>query len=791
MPTRGLSSTGRLNVLIVPAYPTDRSGNVENGTGTIEDAWGMVKTYYRQVSYGKLDISVKCAGWSPLSGDSKAYVTNEKKNGNWVGVAPNVKYEDDHATMNRLWSEAAEAAKNQGIKLDLYDILVCVINLDGNNGNPIRGYGDYSCKSFKCEDADLNINIPLDKPMRLIVVDERASWGRCAHEVGHCLLSDPVPVGSGFCEDLYPEDGVDATAAGFDLMGHHEEAPLFSAYCMERGLKYYAGDQVKEIDWRDRDTFSQAFEIAAHGLEPNKSRGRYNVLKIWISDSLCYYVEVRQRSMGGKRTGQVFDRSINLGARQPGLSDEANVGGVVVTQVMTGPTVSTNQAMRFITLRHNQQRLTTEEFARIKRQNTVDPRLPHVLKAGKGNEGIASDPLRGMTITAVEPVSDRPLAYKVRVEWDKTRPGLAGGTTYGGAVPNPKGTPDLWIRREGTAGETQDIWVESPPFDDGKWDYGYDDVEKRPRYGGDRPIPGVENRIYTRVRRRGGENADDVGVHFYSISPPGIGGNGNWSPINYISGPVGKDAYMDFGPIAWTPVDDRATSLTVCIDPGKDERIYSDNWAQEITFDTDSHYRAESDTPSDVPVSLDLHNPLGEPAKVYVKAEAPPDFDVALPAPVMLGPHENRTVCVKITPTKQYRTYVKSYRTNVFKIRLAGYAVDSRRREHRIGGIATWVSFKQRADIRIWKNTELSGEDTIAVEGRVEPAATGKIYVILSGPQCGKNGTGPRCLNIGKDGTFGTSFTGVVPGRYTVQARIVNSRDVAQGKSNAIDVILK
>jgi hypothetical protein len=83
------------------------------------------------------------------------------------------------------------------------------------------------------------------------------------------------------------------------------------------------------MDWRSSDVYSDVFEVAAHGLEPNKVKGRYNLLKIAIADGLYYYVEVRQRSRGKVQTDQVFDKNINLGTMQYKLSDEANVGGVV------------------------------------------------------------------------------------------------------------------------------------------------------------------------------------------------------------------------------------------------------------------------------------------------------------------------------------------------------------------------------------------------------------------------------------------------------------------------------
>lgn len=800
---RGLAPTDQLNILVVPVYPKHKSRDLPAKKKAILDTWKMVKKYYHQASYGKLHVSVEHLDWSQLAGEADTYVTNERdENDQFMGVAPNIRYQKNYATLNRLWSESAQAAKAGGIDLNKYDILACVINLDGNvtkdkkTGDliscPIRGFGDFSAERFTYKNAaaGLDIDVPIAKKLRLIVVDEQASWGRCAHEVGHCLLSDPFPVDSDFGEDLYPGDGVDSTAAGFDLMGHHDEAPLFSGYAME-ALGFYKGEsQIKEIDWKSQEAFNETFEVCAHGLQPNTKKDRYNLLKIAIADGLYYYVEVRQRSMGKVETDQIFDMNINLGTMQRKLSVEENVGGVVVTQVVTLPLVETNQEMRYITLLHNQERLTFEKYAELKDNDIVDPLLPHVLKAGKGNEGTASDPLRGIKITAVKPVHDRPLTYKVRVEWNKKQMGISAGCqpvkADGGARKGRKGQ-DFWIKRDSSTNESLDIWVESPPFNGDKhvWDYGYDERADRPAYGGDRPVAGVENQVWVKARHTG--SGDTIGIHVYSISPPGPDMYGNWSPISFISGPVEKGKTAVFGPITWTPSTENATALTACIDPEDGEPRYDNNWAQQIVFDIDSEYTGNSAIPAKVIIPMALHNPLDVKASAHLKSKNVPGFTVDLPGTIELEAGASKTIDVLIKPTQS----VNRYKAKMFRFQFDSFVTDGKTDERPVGSATAWITLKPKADISIEAKASKAKGKPLIISGRVNPTVAGKIHVMIRKSDVNTRYVPPQSTTIGHDGKFHVSFLGLEPGDYTVQAQMVYSKDAAQARSNEVLVKIK
>jgi hypothetical protein len=271
-----------------------------------------------------------------------------------------------------------------------------------------------------------------------------------------------------------------------------------------------------------------------------------------------------------------------------------------------------------------------------------------------------------------------------------------------------------------------------------------------------------------------------------------MGNNGSWSPINFKSASLKKGKHKDIGPITWTPVDDKACSLTVCIDPKDDEIIYNNNWAQQIVFDLDSPYSLKTEKPDDINLDIALYNPLNKQALAYLKSEQNIGFDVEVPPATYFEPGETRKLNIKIKPSEQFSSYEEKYKTNIFKVHLAGYVMDpKKKKERRVGGISAWVSFKRRADIKIWKNKELSGRNTLVVDGSVEPASTGKIHVVLSDPKGDIKKKKAEHTRIGDDGKFRVLFKGIAPGQYNLDAHIVYSKDVAKGKSNTLRATIK
>ena len=92
-----------------------------------------------------------------------------------------------------------------------------------------------------------------------------------------------------------------ATAEQFELMGSHDNHPMFSGLFMQQ-LGYYSAANIHEMQW-DRNPFPQEFDVVAHGASVDGAANRYNLVRIKVSPGLDYYVEVRQRPPGGSCPG--------------------------------------------------------------------------------------------------------------------------------------------------------------------------------------------------------------------------------------------------------------------------------------------------------------------------------------------------------------------------------------------------------------------------------------------------------------------------------------------------------
>ena len=174
-------------------------------------------------------------------------------------------------------------------------MLAVVVNM---NGAGIRGLGGWAKQSFKLGSSTLTLK---NKAINLLIVAEDANWGRLTHEVAHNIVSVPVVSAAKtenenevHGEDIYRSDLVDpdmATAADFDLMGHHDSHPLFSGFHLDR-LGWYRPDNpghtgdIRELQWT-RNPFSESFEVVAHGLARNSAANRFHLLKIVVSKGLA------------------------------------------------------------------------------------------------------------------------------------------------------------------------------------------------------------------------------------------------------------------------------------------------------------------------------------------------------------------------------------------------------------------------------------------------------------------------------------------------------------------------
>ncbi len=742
-----LPATGTLSLLVVLVNPADRvPTNATASRNSVQDTWNDVHTFYDQASYSDLDVDIDLTtSWHTLTGNFNDYVTGDN-------VQSSVK--------DRLMAEAAQAAVDEGLDLDNYDLMACVIYL---NGSFIRGWGGWSRTNFSYNDGSgTNINITVNHDLNLLVVHEAADWGRCAHEVGHSIVSAPLglsasPGAATLGEDVYSSDLIDAsvaTAASFEMMGHSDSHPLFSAYHMDK-IGYYDTTNILDLQW-DRNAFRQEYEVVAHGLVENAAGARYHLIKIRVAEGLYYYVEVRQRP---GTTGQIFDDSIPLaGAPQQ--------GGVVVTKVLTD-VMNMNQQMRFITLLHG----------------------PHVLKEG----ATAIDPARALKITVVDDqVVTRPLVCRVRVEWAQ------------GIADDPNGAFDLRIEPWDSEWQTPDIWIDRVPF--GVYDQPLD-TEGRPEGNGDKPRPEEINLFWARIHCDGTVAANNVKVTFYSVEPPGVGDNGNWAPLKTVTIPkIVSEGFADVC-TNWVPVVDRHTCLKVWAEQQLGEITGGNNLAQENIGQFEA---AASSVPSPVFMPVAVRNPLKKRTIVLISVKGVPyGYTVHFPhAWVWLDPLEERNMELVVIPTLDYgRGFYKEIPQA--NIRVVGDiprvytemippGIMPPSRMLAIGGVTYQVKPKQSVTIILEAGEK---DNIITVEGQIIPAMEGEILrVDLIDPADRKRVAevktdGSGCFNAAFDLTIVPSLDISAPGQpkelpplgvYQVQAFTINSPNAAQAESNII-----
>jgi hypothetical protein len=762
----------------VTRKPKYKPTNTTAARNKVVKAWEDVKTYYDQASYKRQKINVTVTNnWYSLAVDFNKYI-----DGSVGDDTPNIR----KVILVRLDAEAAQFAIKEGFKLDDFQVMATVVNL---NGFFIRGWGGMNTRqNFEYKDTTDKIDIKgkaltATHDIYLIEIGENADWGRFAHELGHVIISLPKElegsIGAAWLkEDVYKTDLIDptvATAERFDLMGWNDDRPLFSAYNMDR-LGFYDPKNImswdpsdpakkKPFQW-DRNPHSHEFNVMAHGSIENTDTTRYHLVKLHVTTGLDYYVEVRQKP---GTTAQVFDAKIPL----DGTPQE---GGVVVTKVITDK-INMNQQMRFVTLLHD----------------------AHVLK----KDGIASDPARALKITVVDDkVVTRPLVCRVRVEWAK------------GISADPKGAFNLHVEPWDGNYQTPDIWVDRAPF--GSFDQS-SDAQGRPQGNGDKPKPMEINHFWARIHcdviPGSTVKATNVQVTFYSIFPPGVGDNGNWAPMRTVSIPsIDPNSHKDI-PINWTPLVGQHTCLKVWAEQQFGENTGGDNSVQENIFEFEA---ASHSVPDPVMIPVAVRNPLKKRTIVFIGVKGVAEgFKVHFPHSwVWLDPLEERKFELTVIPIHDYKWY---QRRNIpyGNVRVEGNIPRSYKEETLpgvfppsrmlpIGGITAKVIPKQSVEVKLKEDLRRSTDTTIALIGTLSPAMARQILRIdIVDPE-----DRLRVLESKTDskGHFAGTFDLTIKpsleahpntedierpleGIYKAQALVINSPNAAEAKSNIVYMI--
>jgi hypothetical protein len=593
---------GTIRVLVAMLQANDLvPANAAAVRTAVTTAWSNVQTYFQQASYSRTNVQIDITNFATLDGpmsDFADFVTDQ----NYI-----------NAQLPRIAAQGAQAAVNQGFTLNNYQ-MICFLVF--TNGQFVRAWGGSDTSTFSYDNglplgnpSRISINLTLAQPINQLWINESADWGRYAHEFGHNVVSAPTSSGDGTAtlgEDVYGSDLVDpslATAEPFELMGHHDDHPLFSGYHLEK-LGYYQAANIVEYSW-DRNPNSYTHDIAAHGLAEDTDPNRIHLLKVKVSDALSYYIQVRQRP---GTTAQIFDDNIPIGAA-------ANQGGVVVTRVIAGE-MHNNQQTRFIALMHASRVLLQTEFA--------------------------DDPARALRIVVEnDAVQARPLVCRVRVEWAQT------------VVDDPAGAFDLNITPWDSGYQSPDVWIDRDPF--GSFDSGVD-PQGRPIGNGDRPSVGKVNRLTARVNVSGAMAASNVLLTFYAVSPPGVGDNGNWAPIATQTIPaIAANSSADRF-CSWVPPVGKHTCLKVYASTQLGEISGSNNSAQENV----SVFQAAGSSPCE-PVLIDtaVRNPIDEKRCIHVTIKGvPKGWAAQLPHQWMwLEGRGERVIRVAIWPLHDIGSY--------------------------------------------------------------------------------------------------------------------------------------
>lgn len=768
-PTPGagdVPAKGTINVLVVMLQPNDTApANPTATRNAVDTKWGTVRTFYDQASYGQTVVATTLTAFATLDGTLADFVDTSPSVQNFRPTQ-----------LGRIAAIGAQAAVDQGLDLDDYQMIAFVTF---TNGTFVRAWGGGSQSTFSYDNGlpvgdpnRISINQTTSNAINTLWINESADWGRFAHEFGHNIVSAPTSSGDGtgtLGEDVYGSDLVDpgaATAAPFEMMANHDSHPLFSGYHLDK-LGYYKPENVRELVW-DHNANAFTIDVVAHGLteDTDPSPDRVHLIRIKVSDALSYYVQVRQRP---GTTAQVFDDSIPFGA-------SANQGGVVVTRAIAG-VMNNNQQTRFITLLHEQATLTKDQFA--------------------------EDPARALKITVLDDaVQARPLVCRVRVEWAQN------------ITSDPNGSFDLKVEPWGSDYTSPDIWVDRDPF--GSFDNALDS-QGRPLGNGDRPRVNKVNKFVSRVHVSGATGATNVKVTQYAVTPPGVGDNGNWSPIGISTvSSISANGSADVS-CNWVPVVGKHTCLMAYASAQLGEISGQNNAAQENVGD----FISGGGSPCEpVLVRTAIRNPVDERRAVQVFLTGVPEGWMAqVPSAwVWLDGRAEKEIDVAIWPTEDLAAYQignprrdderedRGKYVGLAPVRVRGQVERSyplsvmpsgepaASRFYPIGGVFYRVHVRRKADVKmeVGHDKEL-GELGYVVHGWVRPAV-GDQRVVVDVSEPGGRDVANLVTLTRPDGTFEVSFDlrdavdRFGPGAYTVQSFIFDADELDDAESNVIQL---
>ncbi len=592
-------------------------------------------------------------------------------------------------------------------------------------------------------------NIDFPAPRGGTWMGEDGKPGRMAHELSHFFASG----------DLY-----DGSAGAFDLMGFHDDRPLYSGYNQHlRGdwVDQSATGNVAKLQWGSPADLNQTFDLVSHGkTEDPLGNGVQQIIRLRVTDGLWYFIEVRQRpdATAGLANDFAFDPSLPGG--------EATVqAGVLITKAVEGNNQSNNREP-MITL--------------VPPETTPSPRL-----LGVGE--VFTDPARTLRITVVSRLHDRPATYRVRVEW--------------GHLPaaDPHGQFDLKITPwSPPPWETVDIWANSTKNDETApprvvFQNHEPGDETKPIGNGDPPWVGHDNTLFARITNQGVvPTPDSVRVTFYVNTPPGIGDNGTWAPFDTVVLPplAANEVRVIQANRPWRPSVGEHTCVKVLIEPMTGEVTFDNNEAQENFGD----FEAEGSSPYQaVELDVAVRNPYDQGVVMELQARGvPKDWMVALDHGALWLPPKGEKKLHAVLWTDRVPEWAqerpKDQGPPKALISLEGWVGRPFDRLIPVGGVTTFVKAVRRVNVEVsTRQKEPKRSEVLGVLGQVTPAVSGASIALHLTDASGKRAVKRAVTDA--NGHFEQTFgPELAVGSYRLQAFVLSNGGATQAESSELPV---
>ena len=574
--------------------------------------------------------------------------------------------------------------------------------------------------------------------------------GRMAHELSHFFASG----------DLY-----DGSAGAFDLMGSHDELPMYSGYNQHIKGDWLEDGNVVPLQWGSSPTFDQTFDlIAPQQAESATGDGTKQVIRLRVTNGLYYFVEVRQRPNPAAAAGTVpaFDRNI------PGV-DAATASGVLITKAVESNNQSNN----------------LEPTVTLVAPGTTPS--PRTLTIGEA----FTDPARTLRISVESRSQDRPAIYRVRVRWGHLPSADPNGQFDLRVSP---WTPPPW--------ESVDIWANSTKNDTtapAKVVYKNHEAgdDTKPLGNGDPPWVGKDNTLFARISNQGmAATPESVRVTFYLNSPPGIGDDGTWAPFDTVIVPplAANETRIVEANRKWRPAAGEHTCVKVLIEPINGEVTFDNNQAQENFNEFES---GGSSPYQAVAMQVVARNPYDHPVVMDIVARNVPEgwFVAFDQGAVWLPAKATKTVQAVVWTDRipEWDQPREKQGPSKALISLEGWVQRPWDRRFAVGGVTAFVQGARRTELRLeTKQRELRvGRDARAtVVGRLSPAVAGtSVALHLDGPG------GEHHVETAVTGAWG-GFTHTFkvplknPGRHTLVGYVLPGSDAATTESSPLPIEL-